>query len=376
MNMFDGYPRASSRSNRIASLSAPARAYPGHASARFATVLALTLLVAALGADVWHVAGAAQDPRRTAPAPEARSSLPYVACNGSPSFLPRIRSVRGHPYALVDTEGDGYPELMRNDGIGVTLTRYRGGVLGIAARSNLPPGYLDDGDGYAELGSCDADGDGRDETVVIGPASDGSHWRLWVLDVEGQRVLGDLRLPIDRERRPDGRWDGSYSLVGSMRLPGRDRPVLVLICTVGHDVHGRGVLAVDPAAGEVVWRRRMDAHLLPVYSQLADVDGDGWREIVLGSSAVDNLHGEQLHGASDDSGLNRFGKRIIGVHLHDVKGVTDHQIPGTGDVDYALIAPYIPSTAHLTLEVNPKLSVNELTKSLVHLEKYGIIAKL
>jgi HAD superfamily hydrolase (TIGR01549 family) len=80
--------------------------------------------------------------------------------------------------------------------------------------------------------------------------------------------------------------------------------------------------------------------------------------------------------AAHEDWLNRFGKRIIGVHLHDVKGVTDHQMPGSGDVDFAMIAPYIPSTAHLTLEVNPKLTENELAESLAHLEKFGIISKL
>jgi len=51
-------------------------------------------------------------------------------------------------------------------------------------------------------------------------------------------------------------------------------------------------------------------------------------------------------------------------------------MPGSGDVDFAMIAPYIPSTAHLTLEVNPKLTENELAESLAHLEKFGIISKL
>jgi sugar phosphate isomerase/epimerase len=74
--------------------------------------------------------------------------------------------------------------------------------------------------------------------------------------------------------------------------------------------------------------------------------------------------------------LKRYGKRIIGVHLHDVNGVTDHQMPGSGDVDYAMIAPYIPKTAHLTMEVSPKLTQENLTQSLKHLAKFGIISKI
>jgi hypothetical protein len=59
-----------------------------------------------------------------------------------------------------------------------------------------------------------------------------------------------------------------------------------------------------------------------------------------------------------------------------VKGVTDHQMPGSGDVDYAMIAPYIPDTAHLTLEVSPTLTQKDLSQSLKHLAKFGIISKL
>ena len=35
--------------------------------------------------------------------------------------------------------------------------------------------------------------------------------------------------------------------------------------------------------------------------------------------------------------LKRYGTRIIGVHLHDVRGINDHQMPGSGDVDYEMI---------------------------------------
>jgi len=58
--------------------------------------------------------------------------------------------------------------------------------------------------------------------------------------------------------------------------------------------------------------------------------------------------------------LKRFGKRIIGTHLHDVKGIMDHQQPGTGDVDFGMIAHYLPATAYRTLEVAPDLTLDEI----------------
>ncbi len=40
--------------------------------------------------------------------------------------------------------------------------------------------------------------------------------------------------------------------------------------------------------------------------------------------------------------LKRFGRRIIGTHLHDVIGISDHQAPGLGDVDFRTCG-WIPS---------------------------------
>lgn len=49
--------------------------------------------------------------------------------------------------------------------------------------------------------------------------------------------------------------------------------------------------------------------------------------------------------------LKRFGKRIIGTHLHDVSGVKDHLAPGLGDVDFRMVASYLPKEAFRTLEL-------------------------
>lgn len=74
--------------------------------------------------------------------------------------------------------------------------------------------------------------------------------------------------------------------------------------------------------------------------------------------------------------LKRFGKRMIGTHLHDVRGIMDHQQPGTGDVDFKMIARYLPSTAYRTLEVAPNLSIAELRQGMEVLADAGCIARL
>jgi len=49
--------------------------------------------------------------------------------------------------------------------------------------------------------------------------------------------------------------------------------------------------------------------------------------------------------------LKRFGGRIFGTHLHDVIGISDHRAPGMGDVDFRIVAGYLPKEASRTMEV-------------------------
>jgi HAD superfamily hydrolase (TIGR01549 family) len=48
--------------------------------------------------------------------------------------------------------------------------------------------------------------------------------------------------------------------------------------------------------------------------------------------------------------LKRFGPRMIGAHLHDVIGVTDHYAPGLGEVDFTMVAKHLPENAFRTCE--------------------------
>lgn len=74
--------------------------------------------------------------------------------------------------------------------------------------------------------------------------------------------------------------------------------------------------------------------------------------------------------------LERFSDRMIGVHLHDVCGIIDHQVPGIGDVDFARIASYIPVQAQRTLEIGPQASLDQLLQGLKVLSASGCINKI
>ena len=62
--------------------------------------------------------------------------------------------------------------------------------------------------------------------------------------------------------------------------------------------------------------------------------------------------------------LERFSDRMIGVHLHDVCGIIDHQAPGMGEVDFNHIAPYLPIQAQRTLEIGPQASLEQISSRI------------
>lgn len=62
--------------------------------------------------------------------------------------------------------------------------------------------------------------------------------------------------------------------------------------------------------------------------------------------------------------LEAMSKRLVGFHLHDVsKGGRDHQVPGTGTIDFKMISEFVRPEHTLVLELSPKLTVDEVKAS-------------
>ncbi|MEN8663224.1 MAG: sugar phosphate isomerase/epimerase family protein [Lentimonas sp.] len=62
--------------------------------------------------------------------------------------------------------------------------------------------------------------------------------------------------------------------------------------------------------------------------------------------------------------LETMADRLLGFHLHDVsKGGRDHQVPGTGVIDFQMIAEFVRPEHTLILELSPKLTVDEVKAS-------------
>lgn len=62
--------------------------------------------------------------------------------------------------------------------------------------------------------------------------------------------------------------------------------------------------------------------------------------------------------------LEANAERLAGFHLHDVsESGRDHQVPGTGTIDFKMIAEFVRPEHLLTLELSPKLTTQEVLAS-------------
>ena len=73
---------------------------------------------------------------------------------------------------------------------------------------------------------------------------------------------------------------------------------------------------------------------------------------------------EHLGFNTHEEWLRRFADRMIGVHLHDVVGMTDHLAAGLGQVDWDMVARYLPDDALRTCELQRANSPQEVAAGL------------
>jgi len=67
--------------------------------------------------------------------------------------------------------------------------------------------------------------------------------------------------------------------------------------------------------------------------------------------------------------LEKLGNRLVGVHLHDVKGTQDHMAPGTGDFDFSLLKPYIKPDTIKVIEAHQPATADEIKNAVDLLNK-------
>jgi sugar phosphate isomerase/epimerase len=70
--------------------------------------------------------------------------------------------------------------------------------------------------------------------------------------------------------------------------------------------------------------------------------------------------------------LDAYGKYLVGVHLHDVKGYSDHHVPGIGEVDFDLLKTYLKKDTIKILEIHPRETEKDLMDGVDFLKNMGL----
>lgn len=68
--------------------------------------------------------------------------------------------------------------------------------------------------------------------------------------------------------------------------------------------------------------------------------------------------------------LDKFGPRLIGVHIHDIMGINkDHQPPGAGTMDFNIIKPYLKADTIKVLEVHQPATASDIKRGFEYISK-------
>ena len=67
--------------------------------------------------------------------------------------------------------------------------------------------------------------------------------------------------------------------------------------------------------------------------------------------------------------LDAYSEKMIGMHLHDVRGLDDHLSPGQGEIEYGEIRPFMKPGLIKVLEIHSKVEKKELLEGVRFIRK-------
>jgi sugar phosphate isomerase/epimerase len=92
-----------------------------------------------------------------------------------------------------------------------------------------------------------------------------------------------------------------------------------------------------------------------------------WHDV--GHAEVQQQLGFSLH----EEWLSRFEHRMIGIHLHEVLGISDHQAPGKGNMNWDMVGKYLPQGVVKVCEIGEWNKEEQMQGVVNFLQKEGIV---
>ncbi len=84
-----------------------------------------------------------------------------------------------------------------------------------------------------------------------------------------------------------------------------------------------------------------------------------------------HAHAQEVLGIiSKDELLNRYNEQLVGMHLHDARGLDDHLAPGIGEIDFHKIAAWVKEDTVKVIELTAGTPNSEVAAGIDYLKKY------
>ena len=119
---------------------------------------------------------------------------------------------------------------------------------------------------------------------------------------------------------------------------------------------------------------RFHPHEIPNMEEMAELLNEVSESLVgywhdVGHAEVQQQLGFSLH----EEWLSRFKDRIVGIHLHDIRGISDHQAPGKGNMNWEMVAKYLPPGIVKVCEIGEWNDEEQMRGVVRFLQKKGIV---
>ena len=119
---------------------------------------------------------------------------------------------------------------------------------------------------------------------------------------------------------------------------------------------------------------RFHLHEIPNMDEMAELLEEVSESLVgywhdVGHAEVQQQLGFSLH----EEWLSRFRDRIVGVHLHDTFGISDHHAPGKGNMNWQMVAKYLSPGIVKVCEIGEWNNEDQVQDVVKFLQKEGVL---